>query len=64
MDEVGGDDAAGLGGQELLPGRAGGGRGADTGVMHDLPDRGGRDEVAEPDGFAMHPRCPTSDYRS
>jgi hypothetical protein len=48
VDEVGGDDAAGLG-KELLPGRAGAaGRGIDPGVVQDLPDRGGRDRVAEP----------------
>jgi hypothetical protein len=59
VDEVGGDDAAGLGGQELLPGwpRAAG-RGIDPGVVQDLPDRGGRDRVAEPDQLALHPPVP------
>jgi hypothetical protein len=40
VDEVDGDDAAGLGGEELPPGWASAaGRGADPGVMQDLPDR-------------------------
>src|ERR1039457_4381899 len=53
MHEIGGDDAAGLGCQELLPGRAGAaGRGIDPGVMQDLPYRGGGDLVAEPDELA------------
>ncbi len=39
VDEVDGEDAARLGGQELPPGRAGAaGRGADPGAMKDLPD--------------------------
>ena len=54
VDEVDGDDAAGLGGKELLPGRAGpAGRGTDPGVVQDLPDRGRRDPVAEPDEFPL-----------
>jgi len=59
VDEVDGDDAAGLGGQKLLPGRAGAARrGIDPGVMQDLSHRGGRDWVAEPDQFALHPPVP------
>ena len=59
MDEVDGDDAAGLGGQELLPGRAcAARRGTDPRVMQDLPHRGGRDRVAEPDQLALHPPVP------
>ena len=39
--------AMGLGGQELLPGRArAAGVGGDTGVMQDLPDRASSDRVA------------------
>jgi hypothetical protein len=56
VDEIDREDAAGLGGEELLPGRAGAaGRGADAGIVQDLPDRGGRDRVAEPDEFALTP---------
>jgi hypothetical protein len=59
VDEVDSDDAAGLGGQELLPGRARAAvRGIDPGVMQDLPDRGGGDLVAEPDQLALHPPVP------
>jgi hypothetical protein len=59
VDEVGRDDAAGLRGQELSPSRPlTAGRGADPRVMQDLPDRGGRDRVAEPDQFALHPAVP------
>ena len=59
VDEIGGDNAAGLRDQELLPGRASAaGRGADPGVVQDLPDRGGGDRVAEPDEFALHPPVP------
>src|SRR2546429_3971061 len=55
VNEVGGEDAAGLGRQELLPGRPGAaGRRADSGVVQDLPDGGGGDRVAEPDEFALH----------
>jgi hypothetical protein len=47
VHEIGRDDAAGLGRQELLPGRAGAaGRGIDPGIMQDLPYRGGGDLVA------------------
>ncbi len=42
VDEVGREDAAGLGGQELLPGRArAAGRGIDPGIVQDLPHRRG-----------------------
>jgi hypothetical protein len=59
MDEVGREDAAGLCGQELLPGRATAARcGIDPGGMQDLPDRRGSDRVAEPDEFALHPPVP------
>ena len=57
VDEVDCKDPAGLGGQELLPGRAAG-RAIDPGVMDDLPDRGDRDRVAESDQFALHPPVP------
>jgi hypothetical protein len=55
MDEIDRQDAAGLRGQELLPGGAGAaGRGVDPGSVQDLPHRGGRDRVAELDEFALH----------
>jgi NADPH-dependent 2,4-dienoyl-CoA reductase/sulfur reductase-like enzyme len=48
VDEVDGDYAAGLCGEELFPGRARAARGrVDPGIMQDLPHRGGRDPVAE-----------------
>jgi hypothetical protein len=47
VDEVGGNDAAGLRGKELLPGRAAAaGRGIDPGVVQGLPNHGSRDRVA------------------
>ena len=59
MDEVGRKDAAGLRGQELLPGRAAAaGCGIDPGGMQDLPHRGCCDRVAELDEFALHPPVP------
>jgi len=59
VDEADGKNPAGLSGQELLPGRAhAAGRGIDPGLMQDLPDRGGRDRVAESDQFALHPPVP------
>src|SRR6266516_4922555 len=59
MDEIGREDAAGLGGEELLPGRPRpAGRGVDPGVVKDLPYRGGRDRVAEPDEFALYAPVP------
>jgi hypothetical protein len=49
VHEVSCEDAAGLRGQELPPGRAGpAGRRIDPGVMQDLPHRGSRDPVTEP----------------
>jgi hypothetical protein len=49
VDEVDRQDAAGLRGQELFPGRSGApGRGADPGIVEDLPDSGGGDVMAEP----------------
>ena len=55
VDEIDRQDAAGLGGQELLPGRArAAGRGVNPGVAQDLPDRRGSDRMAEPDEFALH----------
>jgi hypothetical protein len=63
VDEVGGNDAAGLRGQELLPRRAGAaGRGADPGIVQDLPHRGGCDRVAEPDQLALHPPVPHAGF--
>jgi hypothetical protein len=54
VHEVGGHHAAGLRGQELLPGRPGAaGRRADPGVVQDLPDRGRRDQMAEPYQLAL-----------
>ena len=59
MDEVGREDAVGLRSQEPLPGWAAAPWcGADPGGMQDLPHRGGRDRVAEPDEFALHPPRP------
>ena len=44
VDEVGREDAGGLGGQELLPRRAAAAWcGADTGIVQNLPHRGRRD---------------------
>jgi hypothetical protein len=46
-------------GQELLPGRPRAARrGIDPGGMQDLPHRGGRDPVAEPDEFALYAPVP------
>jgi hypothetical protein len=59
VHEIGREDAAGLGGQEVLPGRAAAaGRRIDPGVVQDLPDRGGGDLVAEPDELASHAPVP------
>jgi hypothetical protein len=59
VDEVGRKNAAGLHGQELLPGwtRAAG-RWADPGIMQDPPHRGCRERVAEFHEFALHPPVP------
>ena len=59
MDEVNGEDAAGLRGQELLPRWArAAGCGIDPRGMQDLPHRGAGDRVAEPDEFALHATVP------
>jgi hypothetical protein len=59
VDEAGRDYNAGLGGQELFPGRVrAAGRGIDPGVVQDLPHRRGCDPVAEPDQFALHTPVP------
>jgi hypothetical protein len=56
VDEAGGEDAAGLRGQELPPGGAGpAGRWVDPRVLQDVPPRGRRDPVAELDQLAWHP---------
>jgi len=56
VHEAGGDDAASLGGEELLPCRARpAGRGIDPGVVQDLPDGGSRDLVAELAELALYP---------
>jgi hypothetical protein len=53
VHEVGCEDATGLRGQELSPGRAGpAGHRIDPGVMQDPPHRGGRDPVAKLDELA------------
>src|SRR5262249_48621352 len=58
-EEVASHDAAGLNGQELLPGRAGPtGRRVDTGVAQNLPYGTGRDVIAEPNQFALHAAMP------
>jgi hypothetical protein len=63
VDEVDGQDAAGLCGQELFPGSASAaGRGADPGGVQDLPDRGGRDGMTEPDEFALHAPVPHAGF--
>jgi len=56
VNEIGREDAAGLGGQELLLGRAGATlRRVHPGIMQDLPHRGGGDLVAE---LALHTTVP------
>src|SRR4051812_28196267 len=56
MGEVDGEDAVGLRGQELLPGRfCAAGRWVDAGSLEDLPDGGRGDVVAESDEFALDP---------
>jgi hypothetical protein len=56
VEEVRRDDALGLGGEELPPGRPGTARGrVDARVMQDLPDRRAGDPVAEPGQFALDP---------
>jgi hypothetical protein len=52
VEEVCRDDALGLGGEELAPGRAGSaGRRVDAGRVQDLPDRRGGDPVSESSQF-------------
>ena len=59
MDEIDREDAVGLRGEELLPGRAcAAGRGVDPRSMQDLPHRGSCDPVAELDEFALHAPVP------
>jgi hypothetical protein len=59
VDEVDRQDAAGLGSQELLPGRArAAGRGIDPGRVQNLPHRGSSDPVTEPDEFALRADAP------
>ena len=59
MDEVDGEDAAGLRGQELLPRWArAAGCGVDPSGMQDLPHCGAGDRVAEFDEFALHATVP------
>jgi hypothetical protein len=59
VDKVDRENAAGLRGQELPPGRASAaGCGVDPGIMQDLPHRGGCDRVAELDEFALHAPVP------
>src|SRR4051812_2331036 len=54
VSEVDGEDAVGLRGQELAPGRPGpSGRRIEPGVFHDLPDGRGGDGVAEADQLAL-----------
>jgi hypothetical protein len=59
VGEVGREEGAGLGGQELLLGRARatGCRGG-PGVMQDLPDRGGSDRMARRTSSPCTRRCP------
>ena len=61
VDEIGREDATGLCGQELLPGRpAAAGRGSGPGVQ-DLLHRGGRDVVPKLTSSPCTRRCPTPD---
>jgi hypothetical protein len=63
VDEISCENAAGLGGQKLLPGRAcAAGRGVDPGVVQDLPHRGGGDPVAELDKSALHAPVPHAGF--
>jgi hypothetical protein len=53
-EEVTCHDGAGLGGEELGPGRAGpAGCGVDPRLVQDLPDRAGCEVLAEPEQFAV-----------
>ncbi|MGH3435459.1 MAG: hypothetical protein ACRDRN_03225 [Sciscionella sp.] len=56
VEEVGGQDAVGLGGKELSPGGPAAARcGIDTGSLEDQPHGAGRKVVAEPGEFAVNP---------
>jgi hypothetical protein len=58
-EEITGDYAAGLRGEELLPGRPGSARcRIDAGGGEDLPDRGGRDPVPESGQLALDAAMP------
>jgi hypothetical protein len=58
-EEVTRQHGVGLGGQELLPGRSRPARRrVDAGLVQDLPDRAGRDLVAEADQFTADPAMP------
>ncbi len=58
-EEVGGEDAVGLGGEELPPGGAATARrGIDAGSLQDHPHRAGRKSVAEPGEFTVDPPVP------
>jgi hypothetical protein len=55
VHEIHGQDGLGLRGEELAPGWTRSARsGIDTGVVQDLPHRGGSDPMTEPDQFALH----------
>ena len=65
VEKVDRENAAGLRGQELVPGRArAAGCGADPGGVQDLPHRGGRDQVAELDELALHAPVPQAGLRA
>ena len=58
-EEIAGQDRLRLGGEELLPGRAGpAGCRVHAGLIQDLPDGAGRDLVAQADQFALDPAVP------
>ena len=55
VEEVDRQGGLRLGGEELMPGRAGSaGCGVDAGIVQNLPDRGGGDAVAESNQLAVH----------
>ena len=59
VDEIDREDAVGVRGEELLPGRAcAAGRGVDPRSIQDLPHRGSCDPVAELDEFTLHAPVP------
>jgi hypothetical protein len=59
VKQVAGQDAVGLGVEELRPGRTGPPRrGIDPGSAQDLPTRGGADLVAASGEFAVHAAIP------